>query len=87
MISTDWFIVNLANTTTQGLPFLLLAPPWLEPLADAVVAGVVDGVLRPEAATVTDGVLRPDVPVVGVLCPVVEGAVELVPCPVVSKDF
>ena len=44
-----------------------------------------DGVLHPEAAA--DGVLRPDVPVVSVLCPVVEGAVELVPYPVVSKDF
>ena len=50
-----------------------------------MVTGVVDGILRPEAAA--GGVLRPDVPVVGVLYPVVEGAVELVPYPVVSKDF
>ena len=77
----------MLNKTTQGLPFLLLAPPWLEVLVDAVVTGVADGVLRPEA---TDGVLRPDVLVVGMVCPVVGGAVEVVPClvvSVVSKDF
>ena len=52
-----------------------------------MVIGILDGVLCPEA---TDGVLHPDVPVVGVLCPVIGGAVELVPYPivsVVSKDF
>ena len=52
-----------------------------------VVAHVVDGVLHPEATDNTDGVLCPDVPVVGVLCPVVEGPMELVPYPGVSVLF
>ena len=46
-----------------------------------MVTGVVDGVLRPEA---TDDVLPPDVLIINVVYPVVGGAVELVPCPVVS---